>query len=146
MKRERRKKMPEKPSLIETQVVPLPENDRPQRQRWSTAEKKRFFDEGEACEAYGERGELLRKEGIYSSHLHNSRRELAHHGIIGLETKLTRRWPFQSESEREFAQLTRKNNQLAAQWSLAHKVVEVQKEAHEILGMALPSIEDDSSS
>jgi transposase-like protein len=137
--------MPKKPSLIETQVVPLPENDRRQRRRWSAAEKKRILDEAEACEARGELGELLRKEGIYSSHLHNWRRELAQHGIVGLEPKVTGRKPLQSKSEREIAHLTRKNKELAAQLSLAQKVIELQKKAHEILGIALPSIEDDSS-
>jgi transposase-like protein len=137
--------MPKKPSAIETQVVPRPENDRRQRRRWSAAEKKRILDEAAACEARGELGELLRKEGIYSSHLHNWRRDFEQEGLVGLEPKPTGRKPLQTESEREIAKLTRKNSQLAAQLSLAQKVIELQKKAHEILGIALPSIEDDSS-
>lgn len=138
--------MPKKPTIIENQVVPRPENDRRQRRSWSAAEKKRILDEAEACEARGELGELLRKEGIYSSHLHNWRRDLEQNGLKGLEPKPTGRKPLQTESEREISKLTRKNEQLTAQLSLAYKVIELQKKAHEILGIALPSIEDDSSS
>ena len=137
--------MPKKPSANRTEVVPSPENDRRKRRRWSATDKRRILAAAADCNARGELGELLRKEGIYSSHLHNWRNELEKHGLAGLEPKPTGRKPIHTADEQQVAKLTLRNAKLSAQLDLARKVIDLQKKAHEILGIALPSIEDDSS-
>ncbi len=44
-------------------------NDRRQRRLFSAADKLRILDEADGWNGRGEIGELLRREGIYSSHL-----------------------------------------------------------------------------
>lgn len=44
-------------------------NDLIASRRFSTEEKARILTEADACTGRGELGELLRREGIYSSHL-----------------------------------------------------------------------------
>jgi transposase len=46
-----------------------------QRKRFSAAEKLRILREVDACQGSGEIGELLRREGIYSSYLTTWRRQ-----------------------------------------------------------------------
>src|SRR3990172_441051 len=54
------------------EVVP-----RATRRQFSTAYKRQIVAEAEACTDRGAIGALLRREGLYSSHLSNWRRELA---------------------------------------------------------------------
>lgn len=139
--------MPKPPTISDpdTEVVPDPINDRPQRRRWTAVQKKRILDAADACQNRGDVGELLRKEGIYSSHLHNWRKQLTRHGMKGLEPKRAGRKPTRDKSALEIARLQGKNHRLAAELLLTRKVIELQVKAHEILGITLPSIEDDSS-
>jgi transposase len=48
---------------------PDPEVVVPRRRRFSAAYKQRILAEAEACTERGELGALLRREGLYSSHL-----------------------------------------------------------------------------
>ena len=51
-------------------VLPDPELvERPARRRYSAAYKLRIVQEADACSAPGEVGALLRREGLYTSHL-----------------------------------------------------------------------------
>ena len=137
--------MPKPPTPIPTEVIPDPNNDRPQRRRWTASAKQRILEQADACEKRGDLGQLLRKEGIYSSHLHNWRRQLENRGIEGLEPKRPGPKPLRSTVEIELARVQKRNTRLSAELELARKVIELQVKAHEILGLALPSIEDVSS-
>ena len=53
------------------------------RRVFTAAEKLRIVREAEECKP-GEVGELLRREGIYSSHLSTWRKALGTHGTTGL--------------------------------------------------------------
>ena len=53
----------------ETEVVAMPK-----RRRFSAEEKLRILKEADACTKPGEQGALLRREGLYSSHLTEWRR------------------------------------------------------------------------
>lgn len=51
-------------------AVPDPEVDlRPRRRRFSASYKARIVEEAERCTEYGDIGSLLRRKGLYSSHL-----------------------------------------------------------------------------
>lgn len=57
----------------ETEVVPKPELEKWSRRRFSTEFKQRIIAKAEACQ-YGELGELLRSEGLYSGQLQQWRK------------------------------------------------------------------------
>jgi transposase-like protein len=91
--------------------------------------------------ASGKRGQLeglLRREGIYSSHLSSWRTLLGAHGSAGLLTKKPGRKPKLTEAERLNVQLTKRNAELERKLHIANVLIALQKKAHEILGLALP--------
>ena len=113
---------------------------RPRRQ-FSAAEKLRIVKEADSCVASGKRGELeslLRREGIYSSHLSSWRSLLGAHGSTGLTAKKAGRKPKFTEAERLNIQLTKRNAELERKLHIADVLIALQKKAHEILGLALP--------
>ncbi|MFT7463879.1 MAG: transposase, partial [Pseudohongiellaceae bacterium] len=74
--------LPSRGSDPDPQVVP-----RAKRRRFSAAYKARIVKEAAACQAAGEIGALLRREGLFSSHLAAWRRQLQRHGEEGLAGK-----------------------------------------------------------
>ena len=130
------------PKSKNTEVVAAPENDRKQRRRWSVEEKKRILDEADNCTKRGELSALLRREGIYSSHLSNWRNQLRAHGEAGLARKRPGPKPKKDAKDRKIEKLEKKAARLEDELELARKLIDLQKKAHEILGIALPRIED----
>lgn len=116
------------------------------RRRFTVAEKLRILKAAEAAVASGERGALealLRKEGIYSSHLSSWRQQFAAKGREGLEASKPGRKPKLSVAEREVLALTKKNARLEHQLKVANALIELQKKAHAVLGIALPTMGDE---
>jgi len=126
-----------------TEVVADPDNDRRHRRRFSREEKLRILSEADRCQGRGEVAALLRKEGLYSSHLTMWRQQLRAHGEPGLDAKPVGRKPVRDERDRKVAQLERDKARLERELALARKVIELAGKAHEILGVALPSLEND---
>lgn len=117
------------------------------RRSFSAAEKVRIVKEAAACLASGERGALealLRREGIYSSLLSSWRMQLGAHGAAGLEARKPGRKPKLDAKDRRIAELTKRNERLERKLALADKLIALQKKAHEILGIALPEIDEES--
>jgi transposase-like protein len=131
------------PTSPKKEVVAARENDRRQRRRWSAEEKKRILREAEKCTKRGELAALLRREGIYSSLLGKWRQQAKAHGEEGLVPKKAGRKPVKDEKDRRIEKLERRNARLEKNMSIARKVIELQKKAHEILGIALPGVEND---
>src|SRR6266545_8288727 len=103
-------------SQNETQVTVLPDPEvRPKaKHRRFTAEyKKRILDEADACTTATQRGALVRREGLYSSHLTAWRRQRAHGILDGLAPK--KRGVKPNPLALEIAQLRRENERLQAQ-------------------------------
>jgi len=63
----------------DSEVVP-----RATRRRFSAAYKRRIVAEADMCTGWGAIGALLRREGLYSSHLSNWRRELAADTLVNI--------------------------------------------------------------
>ena len=63
------------------QVTPKAE-----RRRFSAEYKLRILSEADACTEYGAIGALLRREGLYTSHLEKWRRQRARGGTITFTT------------------------------------------------------------
>ena len=136
--------MPKPPSdKLNNEVIADPRLDRRQRRRFSAQEKLRILREAEACTERGELSALLRREGIYSSHLKNWRVQLEQQGIAGLAPKKSGRKPLLDVKDRRIEKLERRQARLEKKLELAEKVIAPQKKAHEILGLALPRIEDE---
>ncbi|MGC4065918.1 MAG: transposase [Polyangiaceae bacterium] len=142
--------MPKPNTTPETEVVPTRQNDRRQRRRFSAEDKARILAEADACQGRGQLGELLRREGIYSSHLTHWREQLKRDGLSGLTGKRPGPKPSTDEKDRMIASVQKENARLQKELRIANALIEMQKKAHEILGLALPRIEettdDDSSS
>ena len=117
------------------------------RRRFSAADKLRIVKEADACLATGERGDLeamLRREGIYSSHLSAWRTQLGAFGAAGLAAKKPGRKPKLTEAERRNVELTKRNADLERKLRVANALIALQKKAHELLGLALPESDGDS--
>lgn len=133
--------MPKPPTPNE--VVADPRLDRRQRRRFSGEEKLRILREAESCSERGALTALLRREGIYSSHLNHWRAQFEQQGLAGLAAKRVGRKPVLDAKDRRIAALEQQNARLAKKLDLAEKVIDLQVKAHEILGIALPRIEDE---
>lgn len=142
--------MPKSKTDPETEVVPTRQNDRRQRRRFSAEEKARILAEADACTERGQLGELMHREGIYSSHLTNWRAQLEREGHAGLSAKRPGPKPSKDDKDRIIERLNKQNAKLEKELRISKALIEMQIKAHEILGIALPRIEDvpedDSSS
>jgi transposase len=117
------------------------------RRRFSAAEKLRLVKSADAALASGERGALealLRKEGIYSSHLSAWRKQLGTQGAAGLEARKPGRKPKLDAKDKQLLAAQRELAALRRKLEVANALIELQKKAHAVLGLALPELEEHS--
>lgn len=126
--------MPKPPStVIEGSEVVADEGlQRRQRRSFSAQFKRRILEQAAACENHGEVAALLRKHGLYSSHLAQWRAVFAEGGRAALVAKVAGRKPALDLKDRRIAELERANAKLVARLDLSEKVVAFQKKAHEL--------------
>jgi len=108
------------------------------RRRFDEAYKRRVLDEADRCTEPGQLGELLRREGLYSSHLSTWRRQREHGLREALRPK--KRGPKARRNDpltREIEQLRWENQRLAQRLRQAEAIIEVQKKVSEMLGIPL---------
>ena len=74
------------------------------------------------------------------------RKQLRAGGEAALEGKAPGRKPTRDDRDRLIEKLEREKAQLAKKLLIAEKVIELQGKAHEILGIALPRVEDGEKS
>jgi transposase len=122
------------------EVVPTGHQERRQRRKFSAEEKARILQEADACER-GQLGALLRREGIYDSHLASWRAQRDRQGQAGLQGRKPGPKP-RDAKDRIIKQLQRKTERLEKELRVSKAVIDLQIKAHEILGIALPKIED----
>lgn len=99
----------------------------------------------EAAVQGGKRGALealLRKEGIYSSHLSAWRQQLAVRGQDGLAPQKPGRKPKLDAKDRELLAAKKELASLKRKLHIANAVIDLQKKAHVVLGLALPELPD----
>lgn len=133
-----------KPTSKKTEVIADGANDRAQRQRFSAEDKLRILSEADDCRGRGEVGELLRREGIYSSYLARWRAARDKHGAAGLAPGRTGRKRHHDAKDRLIAKLERENAKLLRETRIQQGLIDLQRKAHEILGVALPRVEDNT--
>ena len=110
---------------------------RAKRRTFTVAEKLRLLREAERCPE-GELGALLRREGIYSSHLTHWRRERDRGQLAGSTSR--QRGPKVDEQARCLAELERENARLTAKLSKADLIIEAQKKLLQVLGLPEPAL------
>ena len=116
--------------------------ERAHRRQFSAEYKERIVREADACRASGEVGALLRREGLYSSHLVGWRRQLREHGVHGLARRKRGPAAKAKPSAREL-QLEREKKKLEKKLAKAELIIEFQKKVHGLLGIPLKSLELD---
>ena len=107
-------------------------SEKASRRRFTAEYKARILDEADRCTEPGQVGELLRREGLYSSHLTNWRRQRE----TGLAPKQRGRKPKSNKKEQqELERLRRENKRLAERLRQAETIIDVQKKVCEMLGI-----------
>jgi transposase-like protein len=124
-------------------VAPNPEVvEKPVRRRFSAAYKLAVLREADGCREPGEIGALLRREGLYSSHLAAWRRQRETGLLAGLSPhKRGRKAKEHNPLQRRLAQLERDKARLTQRLQQAELIIEFQKKVSEILGIPLGSKE-----
>ena len=112
------------------------------RRRFTAAEKLRVLKEADRCTRPGELSALLRREGLYSSHLSTWRAARRNGELAGLAPRP--RGPKAKPvdpRDRKLAEQSREIARLQARLERAEGLIELQKKVAQLLGTPLPSDE-----
>ena len=109
------------------------------RRRFTTTYKLEILRKADACVRHGELGALLRKEGLYSSHVVTWRRQRAR----GLAPKTRGRK--KAAVDPRVKTLEQENRRLTARLQRAETIIAFQKKVAELLGIPLKPLETDET-
>ena len=127
-------------SLLPRAFAPLPDPEvveRGVRRRFPGAYKLRVLKEAEACSEPGQLGALLRREGLYSSHLTTWRRQAEQGTLEALSPR--RRGPKGQKPNplsKRVDVLEKENRHLRHQLKQAEMIIEVQKKISEMFHLS----------
>ena len=107
------------------------------RRRFTPRYKLEILRRADACTQPGQMGELLRKEGLYSSHLVTWRRQREE----GLTPK--KRGRKAEVVDPRVKKLTQENRRLVRRLQKAEAIIDFQKKVHELLGIPLKPFESE---
>jgi transposase len=132
------------PSLTEknpssTPAPPTEVSEKATRRTHSAKYKVRILEEADACKEPGQLGALLRREGLYSSHLAKWRTARTAGTLGALSPK--KRGPKPDVAiarEATIADLERELRHAVARAERAEAIIELQKKVSQLLGIALP--------
>jgi transposase-like protein len=114
--------------------------EKAKRRRFEAAYKLRVLEEADRCVEPGSLGELLRREGLYSSHLTTWRQQRELGALDALGPKKRGRKPKRQDAVAlENERLARENRRLAERLRQAEVIIEVQKKVSEMLGTSIES-------
>ena len=123
----------------ETEVVA-----KAKRRTFTAKYKHEVVQQADACKEPGEIGAMLRREGLYSSHLAVWRRDLSRRELSALAPK--KRGPKGKSVDPHEQEMTALRRQLVianARAERAELLVEIQKKVSMILGLELPNIDEE---
>ena len=111
--------------------------EKPVRRRFTAEYKVRILHDADRCEP-GQLGALLRREGLYSSHLTEWRRQ-REQGLRAALAPRPRGRPGEKPHPlaRRVAELEQENTRLQRRLQQAEAIIEVQKKVSELLGIPL---------
>ena len=110
--------------------------DKPSRRRFSPSYKLRIVAEADRSPEPGAVGRLLRREGLYSSHLTTWRKATRSGSLKALSKKRGRK-PERNPLEEKVRKLERKNTRLENELHKAHLIIDVQGKVAGLLGLSL---------
>ena len=134
-------------SVVDEREAPSPEVlEKPVRRRFTVEYKAKIVAEADACGESGMLGELLRREGLYSSHLSAWRRQRDEGALAGLTPKRRGRKakaknPLADENQR----LARENERLKERLRQAEVIIDVQKKVSEMLNVPLKTPDEEKA-
>jgi transposase len=123
--------------------APLPDPEvpaNPKRRQFTAEYKRSILDQAEACRDEGAIGALLRREGLYSSHLTTWRRQRKLGERQALAPKKRGRKPTANPLAEENHKLRADNARLSRRLEQAELIIDVQKKVSALLGISLPEV------
>lgn len=124
--------------------VPDPEvAAKPARRRFTADYKRSMVEQADACQDTGAVGALLRREGLYSSHLSTWRRQARQGELAGLTPKKRGRKVTVSPLVEENRKLVAANARLQKRLENAELIIDVQKKLAALLGRPIPDTKID---
>jgi transposase len=122
-------------------VTEVPEKAK--RRTYTAEYKLKIVKEADACKAPGDVGALLRREGLYSSHL-TTWRQARDRGELAHGANARKRGPKaapRDERDKRIAELEKQNAKLTVRAERAEAIAEIQKKVAALLGRPFPSEE-----
>ena len=125
-------------------VVPDPEVvAKPTRRQFTAEYRLRILEEADRCTGSGAIGRLLRREGLYSSHLANWRKARQQGALSGLRPKKRGRRPSAvNPLAPKVRALESKVKRLEKKLAVAHTILDVQGKVAGLLGFSLEDGKD----
>ena len=116
---------------------------KPKRRRFTAEYRLRILEEADRCREPGEVGRLLRREGLYSSHLTAWRRARRNGALRGLTSKKRGAKPkARNPLEPKVRELEAKVARLEKELHKAHTILDVQEKVAGLLGFSLDDGKD----
>jgi len=120
--------------------------EKPERRRFAAEYKLRILAEADCRTELGQVGELLRREGLYSSLLSTWRKQREEGVLAGLTPKRRgRKAKPKNPLAEEMARLRRENERLKTKLRQAELVIDVQKKVSEMLDIPLKHPDDEGT-
>ena len=126
-------------TIPDTEVIP-----KAQHRQFSAEYKRCILQEYEACSEPRQKGALLRREGLYSSHITAWRRQRERSELEGLTPQ--KRGPKADPQAAEIARLKRENERLRKRLEQAELIIEFQKKVSQMLSLPVEESEQDEAS
>lgn len=115
--------------------------EKPVRRRFTAQYKLDVLRQADQCQQAGDIGALLRREGLYSSHLTTWRRQREAGMLSGLTPKQRGRKASRNPLQSEVDRLGRENVLLQRRLKKAELIIDIQKKISQMLGIPLKNPE-----
>jgi transposase-like protein len=117
---------------------------KPKRRQFTAEYKLSILQQTDACQKYGEIAALLRREGLYDSHLTTWRKQRAAGALVALGGKKRGPTPQPVSPEAvRVRELEREVQRLQKRLHKAETIIEVQKKISDLLGIRQPEWKKD---
>lgn len=131
-------------------AIPDPEvNHKPTRRKFDDSYKIKILDEVDQAKEHGQIGAILRREGLYYSHLKIWRQQKENGELKpakGKSQRLKRQTKDQQALQKKIHALQNENGKLRKKLEQAHAIIDVQKKISNLMGLVKSETNDSSTS